>query len=117
MASEWGFSVIPTSGGWDITSSAAASKAWTNLVAIRNGTSQYIFANGICMDSTITNTFPGTTPYTDDDLTIGKKPNDSTDFFDGKIDEVCISGVARDPAWIKLSYMNQKADDALVEFR
>ena len=34
--------------------------------------------------------------------------------FDGDIDEVRISKVARSPAWIKLEYENQKANQELV---
>ena len=38
-------------------------------------------------------------------------------FFAGKLDEVRISSVARNGDWIKLCYMNQRQDDALLEFR
>ena len=37
--------------------------------------------------------------------------------FYGGIDEVRIESVARSTDWIKLCYMNQKALDAVVEFR
>ena len=116
-SNEWEFSVCPASGGWDVTGSSAASKAWTHLVGVRNGTLQYLYVNGIRVDSTVSNLFSGITRYTGDDLAIGKNPNASLYFFKGTIDEVCISDVARDPAWIKLSYMNQKASDRLVTFR
>jgi hypothetical protein len=39
----------------------------------------------------------------------------SNRFWKGMLDEVRISNVARSANWIKLSYMNQKADDALIE--
>jgi hypothetical protein len=38
-------------------------------------------------------------------------------FFDGMIDEVRISNIARSGDWIKLCYMNQKENDALITFR
>jgi hypothetical protein len=38
-------------------------------------------------------------------------------FFKGMIDEIRISNVAYGPDWIKLCYMNQKAQDALVVFK
>ncbi|MBN1130698.1 MAG: DUF2341 domain-containing protein [Chitinispirillaceae bacterium] len=117
MGSQWGFTLCPASGGYDVTNSAAEAKAWTHLVGIRNGALQYLYVNGVCVDSSITNTYPGTTRYTGDDLAIGANPSKSADFFNGTLDEVRISGVARDPAWIKLSYMNQTADDRLVSFR
>ncbi|MBN2037103.1 MAG: DUF2341 domain-containing protein [Chitinispirillaceae bacterium] len=37
--------------------------------------------------------------------------------FNGLIDELQVSKTARSADWIKLSYMNQKAQDALVQFR
>jgi hypothetical protein len=37
--------------------------------------------------------------------------------FIGSIDEVRVCDLARSADWIKLCYMNQKANDALVEFR
>jgi hypothetical protein len=117
ISNEWEFSVCPASGGWDITNSSATPKAWTHLVGVRNGAFQYLYVNGICIDSTATNRFSGITRYTGDDLNIGKCPNDSLYFFNGIIDEVAVSGVVRDPAWIKLSYMNQKMNDKLVTFR
>lgn len=117
MASEWGFSVCTSSGGWDESASAATSKAWIHLVGIRNGTLQYLYVNGNCVDSTIVNRYPSFTRDTGYNLVIGSIPDDSIYFFSGIIDEVCISGVERDPAWIKLSYMNQKANDRLVTFR
>ncbi|MBN2037443.1 MAG: DUF2341 domain-containing protein [Chitinispirillaceae bacterium] len=117
MGSLWGFSLCPETGGYDVTNTAAESKAWIHLFGIRNGALQYLYVNGICADSSITNTYPGTTRFTGDDLAVGKNPSNSADFFNGILDEVCISGVARDQAWIRLSYMNQKEDDRLVVFR
>ena len=37
--------------------------------------------------------------------------------FNGLIDEVRVSSIAHSEDWVKLCFMNQKADDALVEFR
>jgi hypothetical protein len=41
---------------------------------------------------------------------------DSSDQFDGMIDEVEFARVERDPDWIKLAYENQRPDSRLVEF-
>jgi hypothetical protein len=116
-SNEWEFSVCPSNGGWDVTNSSARSKVWTHLVGVRNGAFQCLYVNGVCIDSTATNRYSGITRYTGDDLNIGKCPNDSLYFFNGIIDEVAVSGVVRDPAWIKLSYMNQKMNGTLVTFR
>ena len=38
-------------------------------------------------------------------------------FVNGIMDEIRIEGTARSPAWIKLSYMNQREDDKLIVFK
>jgi hypothetical protein len=116
-SNEWEFSVCPASGGWDVTDAGATARIWTHLVGVRNGANQYLYVNGIRVDSAASNLYSGITRYTGDDFTIGKNPNAPLYFFKGLIDEVCISGVARDPAWIKLSFMNEKMTDKLITFR
>jgi hypothetical protein len=68
---------------------------------------------------------PGTAPRdTGNDLTVGRYIQSITTgdmegfgYFRGTMDEVRICNVARSPAWIRLCYMNQKASDALVQFK
>jgi hypothetical protein len=57
-------------------------------------------------------TFPYSEP---DSLSFGKLYSGGN-AFDGKLDEIHISGAVRTSAWIKLCYMNQKPQDALFEF-
>jgi hypothetical protein len=38
-------------------------------------------------------------------------------YFKGMIDEVRVSSIARSADWIKLSYMNQRSDDKLLQFK
>ena len=59
-----------------------------------------------------------------DNFTIGRHAREVTIpygegwcYFRGKIDEVRVMNAAVNADWIKLCYMNQKAEDALVEFR
>ncbi|HEX7510559.1 MAG TPA: DUF2341 domain-containing protein, partial [Chitinivibrionales bacterium] len=48
---------------------------------------------------------------------IGKHGNGKTNFnFIGSIDEVRVCSIARSAAWIKLCYMNQKSNEALLQF-
>jgi hypothetical protein len=42
---------------------------------------------------------------------------DNRYFFKGKIDELQACDIARSPDWVKLCYMNQKEQDALLIFR
>ena len=59
-----------------------------------------------------------------DNFTIGKHARQVTIpysegwcYFRGKIDEVRVMSIDPGPDWIRLCYMNQKAEDMLVEFR
>lgn len=103
--------------GWDVTQSPAVTKTWTYVVGMRIGVKQYLFVNGVLADTSIEVIGTGTRRFTGYDLAIGRKVNVPDYFFDGKIDEVRISSGALSPAAIRLCYMNQKADDALVIFK
>jgi hypothetical protein len=73
-----------------------------------------------CATSNLTN--PVNYSFTGTDTYIGKFgfPSDPTagyyDFI-GTIDEVRVCSVARSSDWIKLCYMNQRADDRLIRFQ
>jgi hypothetical protein len=61
---------------------------------------------------------------TGDDFTIGRHAREvlipyaeGWCYFRGKIDEIRVMNVALNADWNKLCYMNQKAEDALIEFR
>jgi hypothetical protein len=47
---------------------------------------------------------------------IGANDWGKDDYFNGKIDEARLEDKARSPDWIKLSYENQKANDALIKW-
>jgi hypothetical protein len=114
IGNTWGFSEFQVSpGGWDVTESPASTTTWTHLVGIRNGAKQYLYVNGICVDSTI-QINPGSSRFSGSDLIIGRESNSPARFFDGKIDEVRISRGMLSAGFIKLCYMNQKSEDALV---
>jgi hypothetical protein len=121
----WEFVEYHDQQGWQTTSAAAHSGAWKYLVGIRNGTRQYLYIDGVLMDSSIT-LLPGTISRTvGNDLTIGRyiqaigETPSAKDFsyFNGTIDEVRISSMVCSPAWIRLCYMNQRADDRLISYR
>ena len=75
-----------------------------------------VYVDGVCVDSTLTGeTRPSdATKY---DLVIGAMTEDFNGTFKGKIDEVRLSNVSCSMDWIRLCYMNQKIDDALVVFK
>jgi len=123
---EWEFTEFrdtpQDSVGWEETTTPAMTGAWTYLVGVRAGTMQYLYANGVCVDSSTT-LFPlkasDTLRQRDQtkDFTIGKLPDSPSYFFSGKIDEVRVSNVQLGPDWIQLCYMNQRTDDKLVYYK
>jgi hypothetical protein len=118
---DWEFAEYKDKVGWEMTYYRAAAKNWTYLVGIRNGTMEYFFVNGTCVDSTVYINSSPSSRYTGFDVTIGKTNGlgggNLPYFFKGMIDEIRISNVANSADWIKLCYMNQKAQDALVVFK
>jgi hypothetical protein len=116
----WSFAEYENAIGYELTNSPAISKAWVYLVGVRSGSSQYLYVNGVCTDSTIVAQAYSALRDTTSDVTIGrsaKTPPGDPCFFRGKIDEVRIENKAMSADWVKLEYMNQKADDALVKFK
>ena len=118
----WEFVEYHDNVGYFITNSLPSAKAWTHLAGIRNGSVQYLYVNGELVDSTVGVSAFNVPRNTGEDVSIGKylsMPADTTGGrcpFLGKIDEVRISNVACGSDWIKLCYMNQKEQDALVKW-
>jgi hypothetical protein len=103
----------------------AVEKTWTYLVGIRDGSNQYLYVNGaLAMQGyQVFGTGQDTIPRdTSDDFSIGAflHPvtawNQGYAYFRGAIDEMGVSSVPRSADWVKLCYMNQKEQDALVKW-
>lgn len=118
----WEFVEYQDKTGWNITNGIPSAKTWAYVVGVRKGTSQYFYLNGQLVNNTITITSASASRHTGDDVTIGKflsMPSDTIEgkcAFLGKIDEVRILSVASGADWIKLCYMNQKEQDALISW-
>jgi hypothetical protein len=90
---------------------------------MREGNAQFLYLDGVLVNSNISTGYPNAIKDTGNDVAIGRylqyvtESNQGFAFFKGAIDEVRISNVSRSADWIKLEYMNQKANNALVEFR
>jgi hypothetical protein len=120
---DWEFAEYKSSKQWEWSRSPATAKQWTFVVGVRNGSRQYLFVNGICVDSIIKipavtssdrNTgYPVMFGKTDGSAQAGGFPY----YFHGALDEIRMLNVAPNADWIKLCYMNQKSQDALVEFK
>lgn len=124
----WEFVEFQDQKGWEFTEDsippAPGIGQWVYLTGVRSGTNQYLFINGNLVSDTICLQTGTYTRYTGDDFMIGRyarqvtiPSNEGWCYFKGMIDEVRVMDVALTADWIKLSYMNQKAEDALVNLR
>jgi hypothetical protein len=118
---DWEFGEYGDRVGWEMTVSRGTAKTWAHLVGIRNGAKQYLFVNGSCVDSVFEVNPSPEARYTGYDVMIGKMEGigggNFPYFFKGILDEIRVSNVASSADWIRLSYMNQKAQDGLVVFK
>ena len=122
----WEFAELSSADTWLACTTAATSRQWILVTGVRQGSKQFLYCNGIPVDST-PNIYPTNnfSRNTSSDLSIGKfltpvdvpNFNDSYCFFKGSIDEVRIMSAARNADWVRLCYMNQRADDRLVVFK
>jgi hypothetical protein len=124
----WEFVEFQDHEGWvyteDSVPSAPGAKQWVYLTGVRSGPNQYLYINGELANDSIPLMAGNYTRNTGDDFTIGRHARQVTIpygegwcYFNGKIDEVRVMNRVPSPEWIRLSYMNQKTADALVEFR
>jgi beta-galactosidase len=105
--------------GTQSLSSSPARFQWCLITGVRKGNSQYLYVNGVCADSSAKVVSEDSTGNTSNDFEVGVKSDSSSTLktYYGKIDEVRISNRTLGPDWIKLSYMNQKETDQLVQFK
>jgi hypothetical protein len=123
----WEFVEFQDQSGWEYTQDSVTvelgAKKWVYLTGVRSGASQRFYINGEKVVDTaalMTGTY---SRNSSENFMIGSYGRSITipyaqgwSFFRGKIDEVRVSSVAPSDDWIRLCYMNQKADDALVVF-
>ena len=120
-SNEWQFAQFNNGTGWDMTTFPGQARTWTYLTGVRQGGKEYLYVNGRVADSVVSLNPSTIQRYEGYDFLIGRNRNPANDttgfFFNGTIDEVRVTSVAPSADWIKLSYMNQKAEDVLVKFR
>jgi Concanavalin A-like lectin/glucanases superfamily/Domain of unknown function (DUF2341) len=114
----WSFSEYENAMEYELTNSAATAKTWVFLVGVRSGLQQYLYVNGVAVNSAITTLSYSKNRDTTTDLAIGKSAQSSYGiYFNGKIDEARVENRDHGADWILLCYMNQRPDDRLVVFR
>ena len=122
---KWEFVEYHDRRGWEVVddSTAPGPKQWLYIVGVRSGSSQKLYFNGV-LASEAKWTMPGTyARNTGDNFSFGRYerpdsiPNyQGWSYFKGKIDEARVMSVASTPDRIKLCYMNQKEQDALLKW-
>jgi len=88
-------------------------KEWKYLTGVRNGEDMRLYVDGVCMDSVMV-IKKGVVRNDTFDVQIGKRSESDYGYWNGMLDEVIIQNRARSADWIRLCYMNQKAQDRLV---
>jgi hypothetical protein len=113
----WSFGEYESAVGHDLTNAPATAKTWVYLVGVRSGSMQYFYLNGVCAANVISIVSFSIARDTTTDIVIGRSARPALDgayFFKGRIDEARIENAPRSADWIKLCYMNQKNNDALI---
>ncbi|MBN2036144.1 MAG: DUF2341 domain-containing protein [Chitinispirillaceae bacterium] len=123
----WEFVEFQNNRGWEYTEDSVppspGARQWLHLVGVRSGTSQRLYINGEKVIDTASLMEGVYARNTGDNFTIGRYGRpvqipyyQGWSYFKGRIDEVRVSRGALSADWIKLCYMNQKPDDALIVF-
>lgn len=105
------------SPSWESTTCPIDIMTWHHVTGVREGERQYLYIDGICVDSTIELVTGDSSRMTDFDVEIGRRNDplrEDSQPFRGMIDEVRLSSIARSSHWIRLCYMNQKNEGKLV---
>jgi hypothetical protein len=117
--STWEFFTFINGTGWEGSRTPVTVNSWHFIIGVRQGNKQYLYVDGVCVDSTKVVVASNLSRVYDSPLEIGHCPDGGLEperYFFGAIDEVRIAGVANGADWITLCYMNQKEQDALVKW-
>jgi hypothetical protein len=102
-----------SSSGTIIASATALSdNCWTYVVGMKNGNDARIYLNGT-LDAQ-TNTPPYNGVNNTNNLIIGQRPSNPTEYINSVVDEIRISNVARSAGWTKAQYLSMT--DGYVTF-
>jgi biopolymer transport protein ExbB len=119
---KWQFCEYQDNLGWESDTTTATAGTWQYLVGIRQGTRQLLYLDGRLVCDTailVLNAAPDSSLHarnTNYDVGIGRAVTPLWRGFNGAVDEVRIMNSMPTPDWIMLCYMNQKPDDALVQW-
>jgi hypothetical protein len=104
--------------GWTVAGTSIASwvsHSWYYVTMCYNGKTVQWFINGEPSGPAVDFDYSFVTSNDKIDIIIGRHylmpPNE---IFDGILDEIRIENLTRSAAWVKLSYLNQKASNSLL---
>jgi RHS repeat-associated protein len=104
-----GFGVSHGAAGTNVTANSITPLvlgAWTHIVGTYDGSSVKVYLNGTLNAQAATS---GAIGGTTQDVVIGADTANSSEYFNGLIDEARISNVARSADWIAAEYNNQNS--------
>jgi len=120
----WEFVEFSDSKKWQASNTPATVDEWTLVTGVRQDGRQMLYVNGVPVDSSVDTWTNAVSRIDTNDLFIGRFARPVTVPtpegycpFKGSIDELRILGTAKNAAWIRLCYMNQRPDDRLVELQ
>ncbi len=117
-AAAWEF--FEYSGGWNaaVAQTFPEANVWLHIMGVQQGFETRIYVNGVLENpfgATLTEGGSGRLETTN--VNIGREPQATGGrrYFNGIIDEVRISGVARSANWARLEYQNQRSGQTMVQ--
>jgi hypothetical protein len=107
---------LQTSGGGTFHFTGSDSNItpglWYHIVGTYDGTIGNIYINGLAQSSPFSSA--AALPASSKNVSIGRRTDGATDYFNGLMDEVRLSNVARSADWILTEYRNQSAPGTYI---
>jgi hypothetical protein len=96
------------------TNISTGTNTWYYITGVYDGNNLYMYCNGI--SDTVPSPANGPDTITTANVMIGENSDSTGRYFNGIIDEVRVEKAARNADWVRLCYMNQRQQDALVKW-